>query len=177
MVKVVYGLGIGTAAISKVSPLANRLLALFGEEGMALGPAQTIVLDATMRDKALVKSITDAVVQTVFATGNVAVNAPVQGALVVNEEAEIMRYERLMDCQHDSPMRTHALAFVRSCMIGGWRARDNKPFVSHATFFGMVPAPAWLWAAQRFTSVQHGPSRVFQRISQGCRQSRPSMNL
>jgi len=31
-----------------------------------------------------------AVVQTVFATGNVAVNAPVQGALAVNEEAEIM---------------------------------------------------------------------------------------
>ena len=51
MVKVIYGLGIGTAAIGQVSPLANRLLALFGEGGMALGPTQTIVLDATMRDK------------------------------------------------------------------------------------------------------------------------------
>jgi len=175
MVKVIYGLGIGTAAIGQVSPLANRLLALFGEGGMALGPAQTIVLDATMREKALVKSITAAVVQTVFAAGNVAVNASVQGALAVNEEAEIMNispipaylvydgfeqdldaamvYERLMDCQHDSPMRTHALAFLRSCMIGGWRARDNKPFVSHATFFGMVPTPARLWAAQRFKDL------------------------
>jgi len=39
-------------------------------------------------------------------------------------------------------------------MIGGcWCARDNKPFVSHATFFGMVPAPARLWAAQRFKDM------------------------
>ena len=38
-------------------------------------------------------------------------------------------------------------------MIGGWRARDNKPFVSHATFFGMVPAPARLWVAQRFKDL------------------------
>jgi len=55
MVKVIYGLG--TAAIGQVSPLANRLLALFGEGGMALGPAQTIVLDATMRDKTQAKSL------------------------------------------------------------------------------------------------------------------------
>ena len=47
-VKVIYGLGIGTAAIGQVSPLANKILALFGEGGVALGPAQTIVLDATL---------------------------------------------------------------------------------------------------------------------------------
>ena len=175
LVKVIYGLGIGTAAIGQVSPLANRLLALFGEGGVTLGPAQTLVLESTMRNKARVKCIPAAAVQTVFTAGNVAVNAPVLGAIVVIEEAETMKiapipaylvydgfeqdldaamvYERLMDCQHDSPMRTHALQFLRSCMIGGWRARDNKPFVSQATFFAMVPAQARLWASQRFKDM------------------------
>ena len=27
-------------------------------------------------------------------------------------------YERLRDCQHPSPMLTHAITFLRSCMIG-----------------------------------------------------------
>ena len=124
LVKVIYGLGIGTAAIGQVSPLANRLLALFGEGGVTLGPAQTLVLESTMRNKARVKCIPEAAVQTVFTAGNVAVNAPVLGAIAVIEEAETMEiapipaylvydgfeqdldaamvYERLMDCQHDS---------------------------------------------------------------------------
>jgi len=175
LVKVIYGLGIGTAAIGHVSPLANKLLALFGEGGQALGPAQPLVLDSTMRIKTAVKCITEEAVQAVFTAGYVAVNAPVLGALAVPEEEETMKiapipaylvydglekdldaamvYERLMDCQHDSPMRTHALKFLRSCMIGSWRARDTKPFVSRATFHAMVPAQARLWAAQRFSAL------------------------
>ena len=173
-VKVIYGLGIGTAAIGQVSPLANKILALFGEGGVALGPAQTIVLDATVRNKKLVRNLTDAAIQTAFTAGK-AVNAAVERAGQVNDKEEIMCiapipaylvwdgfeqdldasmvYERLLDCQHDSPMRTHALAFLRSCMIGGWRVQDEKPFVPVAMFFAMVPAQARLWAAQRFKDI------------------------
>lgn len=128
-----------------------------------------------MRNKARVKCTPEAAVQTVFTAGNVAVNAPVLGALAVIAEEETIKiapvpaylvydgfeqdldaamvYERLMDCQHDSPTRTHALKFLRSCMIGGWRARDNKPFVSQETFFATVPAQARLWASQRFKDM------------------------
>ena len=60
-VKVIYGLGFGTAAIGQVSPLANKILALFGKGGVALGPAQTIVLDATLRNKKLVRNLTDSI--------------------------------------------------------------------------------------------------------------------
>ena len=45
-VKVVYGLGIGTAGIGQISPIAGKLLGLFVEGGGVLGPAQALLLDA-----------------------------------------------------------------------------------------------------------------------------------
>jgi len=160
-VKVVYGLGIGTATIGQTSPVANKLLALFGEEEGVLGP-----------DKATVKILTEVEIETAFHSGSHAVDAHVQRASNVVNEEEILCiapvpaylvwdgfdqdldatlvYERLMDCQHDSPMRTHALTFLRSCMVGQWRAGDAKPFVPAAEFFSMLPRDARMWAHQRF---------------------------
>jgi len=42
-VKVIYGMGRGTAQIGQVSPVANKMLALFGEGGADLGTPQVIV--------------------------------------------------------------------------------------------------------------------------------------
>ena len=64
-----------------------------------------------------------------------------------------MVYERLMDCQHPSPMLTHALMFLRSCMIGGWRQADTKLYVEQHTFFAMLPQKARQWGAQRFNNM------------------------
>ena len=64
-----------------------------------------------------------------------------------------MVYERLMDCQHPSPMLTHALTFLRSCMIGGWRQADTKLYVEQHTFFAMLPQKARQWGAQRFNNM------------------------
>ena len=46
-VNVIYGLGIGTD-IRQISPIPGKLLALFGEGGGILGPAQVLLLNATM---------------------------------------------------------------------------------------------------------------------------------
>ena len=65
-VKLIYGLGVGTAGIGQVSAVVGKLLALFGEGGGALGPAQSIMLDATIKDHLEMKNITADEVGTVF---------------------------------------------------------------------------------------------------------------
>lgn len=56
-----------------------------------------------------------------------------------NLVAALVYEERLMDCQHNpSPMLTHALTFLRACMIGGWRQAYTKPYVAQQTFFAML---------------------------------------
>ena len=51
-IKILYGLGYGTSGIGQVSPIAKRLLALFGEGSAIMGPAQVISLDPTIRAEA-----------------------------------------------------------------------------------------------------------------------------
>ena len=66
-----------------------------------------------------------------------------------------------MDCQHTSYMRTHALEFLRLCILVGLRISDVKPFVSHEIFFGVLPHQARLWGIKKYTvlfPVITGPS-------------------
>ena len=169
--KILYGLGFGTSGIGQVSPIAKRLLALFGEGSAIMGPAQVISLDPAIRAEARVLNLTDAEIQTVFQTGNHLVDQKVEKANNVTNHADILRiaaiptylvydgfntdldaaevYERVMDCQEASDMRTHALAFLRSCMIGGWRLNDAKPFIATDQFYGMLPPEARVWANQQ----------------------------
>jgi hypothetical protein len=169
--KILFGLGYGTSGIGQVSPIAKRLLALFGEGSAIMGPAQVISLDPAIRAEARVLNLTDAEIQTVFQTGNHLVDQKVEKANNVTNHADILRiaaiptylvydgfntdldaaevYERVMDCQEASDMRTHALAFLRSCMIGGWRLNDAKPFIATDQFYGMVPPEARVWANQQ----------------------------
>ena len=170
-IKILYGLGYGTSGIGQVSPIAKRLLALFGEGSAIMGPAQVISLDPAIRAEARVLNLTDAEIQTVFQTGNHLVDQKVEKANNVTNHADILRiaaiptylvydgfnkdldaaevYERVMDCQEASDMRTHALAFLRSCMIGGWRLNDAKPFIATDQFYGMLPPEARVWANQQ----------------------------
>jgi len=95
-----------------------------------LGPAQALMFKKTLRDKVTMKFLTEAEIETAFHSGSHAVDAHVQRASNVANEEEILCiapvpaylvwdgfdqdldaalvYERLMDLQHDSPMRTHA---------------------------------------------------------------------
>ena len=65
-VKVVYKMGIITARIGQTSPIANKILTLYGEGGPNIGPSKTLVLDATIRDKVLIDNLTPEDVQTGF---------------------------------------------------------------------------------------------------------------
>ena len=56
--KVVYKMGIITARIGQTSPIANKILTLYGEGGPNIGPSKTLVLDATIRDKVLINNLT-----------------------------------------------------------------------------------------------------------------------
>ena len=47
-VRLIYGLGMGTSGIGQVSPVANKLLALFGE-GSANSQPQVIMFEPTLR--------------------------------------------------------------------------------------------------------------------------------
>ena len=174
-VKVLYGTGIGTRRIGATNPTAGKLLALFGEGGGILGPPQALVLDSDIGNAVEAKNLTPQEVETVFQGGNHAVTAEVMKAKDVQGTAQIHRlcpipshmvldgfvndldaaevYERVMDSQHDSPMRDHALQFLRTCMIGTWRSADTKPFVPSNEFFQMAPPEARVWAVQRFQAV------------------------
>ena len=57
-VKVVYKMGIITARIGQTSPIANKILTLYGEGGPNIVPSKTLVLDATIRYKVLIKNLT-----------------------------------------------------------------------------------------------------------------------
>ena len=174
-VKVIYGMGFGTAGIGQASPIQGKLLALYGEGGGILGPAQAIVLDATLRDSVRMKNLTDAEIEAVFQSGNHSVDAMVQRASNVQQESTMMKiapiptymvwdgldkdldaamvYERLRDCQHPSAMRTHALTFLRTCMVGRWRDNDEKPFLPADRFFTMLPPEARIWGSSRFNRL------------------------
>lgn len=174
-VKVLYGMGQGTAQIGQVSPVANKMLALFGEGGAELGTPQVLVVPDTIRHKVTVKTLTDATILQAFQGGQQTVDQPVAPAREVTTEASIMRiapvpaymifdgfnddldasmvYERLMDVQDRTPMIDHALMFLRSCMIGQWRQQDIRPHIPINEFFGMVHSTARLWANNRFSAV------------------------
>jgi len=90
-VKLIYRLGVGTAGIGQVSAVAGKLLALFGEGGRALGPAQSIVLDATLRDHLEMKNITPEEVGTVLGGGTHTVDKAVMKAQAVQGTTTAMK--------------------------------------------------------------------------------------
>jgi len=179
-VKVIYGMGRGTTQIGQVSPVANKMLALFGEGGANLGTPQVIVLPDDIRAKYEVRCLTDAVILMAFQGGNQAVDQPVARANAVTNKHNIMCiapipaylvfdgfetdldasmvYERLMDIHDKTLMIEHALEFIKACMVGGWRNDDVKPFIPHNEFYGMVHSTARLWANSGFAVITpYGP--------------------
>ena len=165
----------GTAGIGHVSEVLGKLLALLGKGGGVLGPAQSIVLDAQPRVKTDLLNLTSAEVATVFGLGNHTVEQQVARERNIQYKANVLRmaaipaylmwdifnkdldaamvYEHLTDCQNDSHMRTHALAFLRTCMIGMWRVGDMKPFMAPADFYGILPTEERVWGSKIFARL------------------------
>ena len=170
-VKLIYGLGLGTSRIGHVSPIANKVLSLSGEGGPLLGTPTVMTFNPTIRDVHLVVNPTNEFVDQVLQAGHHDLTKHVAKAHDVARTQRIMQlapiptylvydgfeedldaaiiYERLRACQHPSEMLNHAIAFLRSCMIGKWRLDDNKPFTSPASFTAMPHQEARRWATSR----------------------------
>ena len=184
-VKVIYGLGIGMAGIGQISPIAGKLLALFGEGGGILGLAQALLLNVTMTRKKQMKNITPVQIATVFPSRQHTEDQQVIRASTVNTMHQIMKiakipayfvwdrfnqdldsvqvYKRLMDLHGASTMKEHALVdFLRTCMIGNWRNNNEKPFTPAAQFFGMLPRETRLRAAMRRTTTSNDHSPIIR---------------
>ena len=84
--KVVYGIGIGTASIVQKFPITKKLLTIYGEGGPAIIPSHTSALDATVRDEVLFKNLTPEDVQTGFTNWNVLDQKLKRAGNVTNEE-------------------------------------------------------------------------------------------
>ena len=187
-VRVIYGLGAGSSGIGQVSPLQDKLLALTGEGGGALGPPQPMMLPPTLRRRRLLLNPMPEDVDRAFAQENHRVDEAVMPARLVRHQEDLMGlapippylvydgldedldagmvYERLMLSQHPSAMRTHALAFLRTCLVGQWRQSDAKHTATQGEFFCMLPREARLWATARF-------NQLFPTLTSGARQTAP----
>jgi len=87
----VYGVRIGTVGIGQISLIAGKLLALFGEGGGILGPAQALLLDTTVTRNEEMKNITPAQIATVFQSGQHTEDQQVLRASAVNTMHHIMK--------------------------------------------------------------------------------------
>ena len=174
-VRVLYGLGAGSSGIGQVSPLQDKLLALTGEGGGPLGPPQPMMLPPSLRRRRLVLNPMPEDVDRVFAQENHRVEEAILPARMVRHQEDLMGlapippylvydgleedldagmvYERLMMSQHPSEMRTHALAFLCTCLVGQWRQSDARHTATQGEFFCMLPREARLWATSRFQQL------------------------
>ena len=172
-VRVLYGLGFGTAGIGQRSPLANKLLAMYSEGG-TIGPPPVLVLDATIRTKLNIPNPTNQEIEDAFTAGHT-VDRPVQMARNVNQKMDLIRvvpipaylvydglnedldaamvYERLRSSAHNGAWKDTGLAFCRSCMVGTWRQTDHKPFLDSANFNAILPPQGRTWGLNRFRSL------------------------
>ena len=64
-----------------------------------------------------------------------------------------MVYQRLMNSTKTSYMHSHALIFMRSCIIVQWRLNDAKPFLPQSQFFGILPPDARGWEHSHFSQI------------------------
>ena len=170
-VKLVYGLGLGTSRIGQVSPIAHKLLTLSGEGGPLLGTPTVMTFNQSIKTVQQVVNPDNEVVDQLLQAGPHDLNKHVARATAVATTQEIMKiapiptylvydgfendldavivYERLRACQHPSDMLDHAIAFLRSCLIGKWRLHDNTPSTSPAEFTTMPHQEARRWATSR----------------------------
>ena len=172
LVKVVYGLSFGVTGIETVSPLADKMLVLFGEGGGEFGTPQVLVMDKTVCTHHDVISMSDPTFQQhlmekgrdysypLAAAQNVTDQpvsmmqlAPILAHLVLDGfsthlDAAVV-YERIQSCADHDEALLHASAFLRSVLLS-FRIPHNKPYTTSETFMNMPPTAARTWASFRF---------------------------
>ena len=172
LIKIIYGLAIGTSGIGETSPNDNKILALTGEGNSIVGCPTAIVLPNSIRNIATLKCPTDTAIQTALETNttnwyrvktcnigddstkDIMQCAPIPSFLVYDGfnndlEAEVI-YERILSIDNqDLPMIIHCKNFVKACLVQR-NIPDPKPHVSPTTFMTTVNISARQWAIEKF---------------------------
>ena len=177
LIKIIYGLGLGTSEIGETSRNDNKLLALTGEGDSMVGCPQVLVfpkgLCTVLKD---IKCPTDVMVQEALKTNtsswhkfrinaltgdthvaDVMQCAPIPPFLVYDLfhsecEADVI-YERILSvADQDNEMITHCRAFLRACMVNQ-NVGDPKPHPEATTFMTMSNVDARTWAMQKFKAI------------------------
>ncbi len=154
-VRLVSGIGYGTAGIGRTSAVANKVLALYGECSATLGIQQVMVLPNQHTTKVKVRAVKEEEVVTALQAGHGLTAHILEANKIVEnggegEFVEIMRlapvpaylfydafdddipvlmaYERLMFLNSTDASIKHATTFLRSCMVGKWRKDDERSY-------------------------------------------------
>ena len=178
LIKIIYGMSIGTSGIGETAPNDNKILALTGEGNSTVGCPQAIILPNSLRNKITLKCPTDQVVQVALQTettnwyrvrtGNIADDntaeimqcAPIPAFLVYDGfnqdiQAEVL-YERVLSVDNQElAMIIHCKNFLRACMVQR-NIPDPKPHVTATTFMTTVNIAARQWAISKFKAMLPG---------------------
>lgn len=176
-VTLIYGLGFGTADIGTESTIADKFLALSGEGSATLGPPDLRVLPPSLSETKDFLSPTDDEIKDAltqrgpnFGPHLIAPRlvrgdnkesllriAPIPAYFVLDGFEHsldaAMVYERLLACTHESDMLTHARSFLRTALVGPFRANDDKPFVAPVEWAAMPPSLAKEWRQDRISAL------------------------
>jgi hypothetical protein len=175
LIKIIYGLSLGTSCIGETAPNDNKILALTGEGNSQIGCPQALILPNTIRTKIQPKCPTDEEVQQAlqtdttnwyrFRTGNIPDNqtaeimqcSPIPPFLVYDGFEQDIRaeviYERVLSLDtQDLPMIQHCRNFLRACMVQR-NIPDPKPHISATTFMTTVNIAARQWAISKFKAM------------------------
>ena len=169
-VKLVYGLGYGTASIGETNNIQGKFLVLSGEGNKECGPPDVMVFDNSITTPENILNPTDTQITEALTTKGanfgkhlisprvIAANStddlpqivPIPAYLVYDGfNADLnaaLVYERLIrECTMDDEWLTHAKSFLRSVLVGGYRASDNKPYTTLDKWTAMVPMEAKRW--------------------------------
>ena len=175
-VKVVYGLGYGTAGLGQTTPIDNKFIMLHGEgNNTDIGYPDVIMMNNNIRKQTEVLNPSDATVQDLLTTKGENFGNHLTPPRLVTTKKKIMNiapipsyfiydgfeqelnaadiYERLLQSAHPSEMLTHAASFLRSVLVGPFRNDDNKPSIPLAEWNSMIPRHAKLWRKGKVESL------------------------
>ncbi len=173
-IRLIYGLGVGTASIGMVSPLSGKFLALYGGEGGGeRGTPLMLILPSSISDAKDVANPSDDDIDRSFQNDHVlgtythranntrqthhilkiALIPPyfVYDGFEDNDLEAVEVSERIRAGHHQGNATAHAQAFLRLCLVGPWRISDEKPFCNANTSFNAcTPLVGHRWATTQF---------------------------
>ena len=175
MVKVVYGFGVGSAGVWEANPLQDKMLMLFGEGSVLLGPPKMLALEKDCTLRVEVNNPGDTQVQELLTTKGRNFGRHLIAPRNVTKVEEVMRiapipayfvyngfsndlnaadiYEQILHSEHQSPMLVHAKTFLQAQLVGPLRNEDNKLYVGQNEWNRMLPVESKMWRKDKLESI------------------------